>query len=100
MIQQITKELLAGIPLPIISARFHNSLAQISLSVSEKLRKQSGVNVVALSGGVWQNTTLLNKTIELLISNDFTVYIHEVVPSNDGGLSLGQAVITHHTINR
>jgi len=98
MIQQIVKELQTGVTISLISARFHNTIAQLSLSVCQNLRKQSGINVVALSGGVWQNTTLLNKTIELLVSDDFTVYIHQVVPANDGGLSVGQAVIAYHTI--
>ncbi|MEN8242069.1 MAG: carbamoyltransferase HypF [Chloroflexota bacterium] len=98
MFQQIVKELKARTPISLISARFHNTIAQLSLSVCQKLRKQSGINVVALSGGVWQNTTLLHKTIGLLVSDDFTVYVHQVVPANDGGLSLGQAVIAYHTI--
>jgi hydrogenase maturation protein HypF len=47
---------------------------------------------------VWQNSTLLNKTLKLLAADRFTVYVHEQVPANDGGLSLGQAVIAYHTI--
>jgi len=48
---------------------------------------------VALSGGVWQNITLLGRTLSLLRNDGFKVYIHQEVPTNDGGLSLGQAVI-------
>jgi len=48
---------------------------------------------VILSGGVWQNITLLQKTVTLLIKDGFTVHIHRLVPCNDGGLALGQAVI-------
>jgi hydrogenase maturation protein HypF len=99
MIVQIVNDVANGVPVPLISARFHNTIAQLSLSVCQKLKVQNGVNVVALSGGVWQNITLLNKTIDLLVSDAFTVYHHQVVPANDGGLSLGQAVIAHHTIN-
>jgi hydrogenase maturation protein HypF len=98
MIQNIVKDLQANTPIEKISARFHNTIAQISLAVCQQVNHQTGQNVVALSGGVWQNITLLNKTIALLVSNDFTVYIHHNVPTNDGGLSLGQAVIAYHTI--
>ncbi len=55
------------------------------------------VNEVVLSGGVWQNMTLLQKTIPLLERSDFIVYIHRQVPANDGGLALGQAAIAAKT---
>jgi hydrogenase maturation protein HypF len=51
------------------------------------------VNEVALSGGVFQNVTLLESVPPLLREAGFTVYTHRVVPPNDGGLSLGQAII-------
>jgi hydrogenase maturation protein HypF len=51
------------------------------------------VNVVALSGGVWQNSLLLKKTIPLLQKHSFEVLLHQRVPPNDGGIALGQALI-------
>jgi hydrogenase maturation protein HypF len=98
MIQNIVRDKHAGVPVSTISARFHNTIAQMSLEICKRIKKQSGQNIVALTGGVWQNITLLNKTIALLVANDYTVYIHHNVPTNDGGLSLGQAVIAYHTI--
>jgi hydrogenase maturation protein HypF len=98
MIQSIVRDKHAGVPVSTISARFHNTIAQMSLETCQRIKKQSGQNIVALTGGVWQNITLLNKTIALLVANDYTVYIHHNVPTNDGGLSLGQAVIAYHTI--
>ena len=53
---------------------------------------------VALSGGVWQNMTLLQKTVPSLEAQGFTVFTHYNIPTNDGGLSLGQAVIAYHNI--
>ncbi|MFN7034986.1 MAG: hypothetical protein ACK4SN_01360, partial [Bellilinea sp.] len=53
----------------------------------------SGVSVVALSGGVWQNSLLLKKTVPLLENYSFEVLTHQRVPANDGGIALGQALI-------
>jgi hydrogenase maturation protein HypF len=58
------------------------------------MRKTSGVSDIALSGGVWQNMLLLQKTVQLLSKDGFTVLVHNQVPTNDGGLALGQAIIT------
>ena len=76
-----------------IAARFHNGLAQMVTTASLRLRTETGINEVALSGGVWQNITLLGRTLSLLQNQGFQVYLHREVPANDGGLSLGQAVI-------
>lgn len=78
----------------IISAKFHNTIAQICLDASLDIQKNTGVNTVALSGGVWQNITLLQKTKPLLEENGFSVLIHNQVPSNDGGISLGQLMVS------
>jgi hydrogenase maturation protein HypF len=76
-----------------ISARFHNGLAEMVREVCHKLRADTGVSQVVLSGGVWQNVTLLTKTVPLLEKDGFTVLVHRQVPANDGGLALGQAAI-------
>ena len=55
--------------------------------------KRTILSDVALSGGVWQNMALLERAVRLLDRSGFTVYIHRGVPANDGGLSLGQAVV-------
>jgi hydrogenase maturation protein HypF len=93
MLRAIVSDLLEGAPIAILAARFHNSLAQAVLQVCQRLRPVFGDLPVALSGGVWQNRTLLRKTLELLDGAGFTVYVHEQVPSNDGGLALGQAAV-------
>ncbi len=92
-VEALIADVLAGIPVPIISARFHNGLAQLGLEICRDLRVARNINKVALSGGVWQNITLLRRTLSLLQDAGFVVYIHHQVPTNDGGLSLGQAVI-------
>lgn len=60
---------------------------------AEAAREATGIGVVVLSGGVFQNATLLAECLRILPHAGFSVYAHERIPSNDGGLSLGQAVV-------
>jgi hydrogenase maturation protein HypF len=92
-IEALLKDGLAGVPISTISARFHNGLAESVREICLKIRSETGIDRVALSGGVWQNITLLGRTLSLLKTSGFRVYIHREVPANDGGLSLGQAMI-------
>lgn len=82
-----------GVPLPIVAARFHNSIALIVREVCLSIRQHYDLNEVALSGGVFQNMTLLKRTLALLRAENFKIYTHRLVPPNDGGLALGQAAI-------
>ena len=93
LIQGIVTDFLGGTPTPTIAARFHNGLAQMILQVTNSIRNRYGITAIALSGGVWQNLTLLQKTLSLLHEDGFEVYVHHQVPTNDGGVSLGQAVV-------
>lgn len=76
-----------------IAARFHNGIARMVLAVCRHLRDVHALDEVVLSGGVWQNVTLLRQALNLLKRDRFTVYIHHQVPANDGGIALGQAAI-------
>jgi len=93
MLVELMDDLRLGISPSMMSAKFHNGIAQMAVNVCQKIRKQSHITTAALSGGVWQNKYLLNKTINKLEKEGFDVLIHRQVPCNDGGLSLGQAVI-------
>jgi len=77
----------------IIAARFHNTIAAIVSDTCLRIGKQTGINRVAMSGGVFQNSLLLEKAYALLHKNGFKVYTHRRVPTNDGGIALGQAII-------
>jgi hydrogenase maturation protein HypF len=77
----------------IISVKFHNTIAKIIVDVSEKIRREDGLKKVVLSGGVFQNRYLIETSIFLLKQSGFDVYINNLVPANDGGISLGQLVI-------
>jgi hydrogenase maturation protein HypF len=78
-----------------ISARFHNTVAHMIFDMCRSIAKETGINRVALSGGVFQNRLLLRKVVPLLESTGFSVLTHKQVPCNDGGISLGQAVIAN-----
>jgi len=75
----------------IISARFHNSIARAISQMTKGMREETGISDIFLSGGVFQNTFLLGKVWDMLKEDGFSVHIHHKVPSNDGGISLGQA---------
>jgi hydrogenase maturation protein HypF len=81
----------------LISSKFHNTVAQVILEVSEKIRRDSSIEKVVLSGGVFQNKYLLEKTIHKLAQNRFKVFTNHQVPANDGGVSLGQLLIASKT---
>lgn len=93
VIQAVAADILASLPVPVIAAKFHYAVADLIVRLSLDLRRQTGLNRVALSGGVFQNTTLLQVAVNRLQANNFTVLTHRRVPPNDGGLALGQAMI-------
>jgi len=78
-----------------ISVKFHNTIACLASEMCRLISGQTGITQVALSGGVFQNRLLLQKTIYMLEKDNFKVLIHRQVPCNDGGISLGQAVIAN-----
>jgi len=93
MLDALVRDLLAGTDTGIISARFHNTLAVMITCMSGKIRNERNLSKVVLSGGVFQNSHLLGKTLSLLEASDFRVYFNHQVPLNDGGIALGQLLI-------
>ncbi|MCX8066676.1 MAG: carbamoyltransferase HypF [Anaerolineae bacterium] len=93
VLRAVVADVRAGIPAPVIAAKFHNGVAAMVRDVCLQLRLATGLNEVALSGGVFQNMALLRRVVRLLEEAEFAVYVHRAVPPNDGGISLGQAVI-------
>jgi hydrogenase maturation protein HypF len=82
-----------GESIPALSAKFHNTLVALVVELASRAKSTYGVDRVALSGGVWQNMTLLIHSIQSLSHAGFTVLTHHHIPPNDGGISLGQAAI-------
>ncbi|WP_307802082.1 carbamoyltransferase HypF [Actinomadura violacea] len=83
----------AGVPAPMIAARFHNSVAALIVEGARRIRETTAIGTVALSGGVFQNMLLLERAVTGLEDAGFTVLTHHRVPPNDGGISLGQAAV-------
>lgn len=81
--------------LPIIAGRFHQTIVEVIVDLSLRIRKETGLKTVALAGGVFQNLILLEKSFEKLKEKGFKVLVKREVPINDGGISLGQAAVAH-----
>ncbi len=76
-----------------IARRFHSTLVEILLAVCRRIREDTGLSAVALSGGVFLNALLTSESARRLANEGFQIYRHRVVPANDGGLSLGQLAV-------
>jgi hydrogenase maturation protein HypF len=93
LVRAAADDLLAGTPPAVVAARFHGGVAEAIAAVCGQLRERSGLATVALSGGVFQNRLLLGRAVDRLTAAGFGVLTHHRVPANDGGISLGQAVV-------
>jgi hydrogenase maturation protein HypF len=91
----IVGDLYQGVAKAAVSARFHNTVARMIFDMCRLIARKTGINQAALSGGVFQNRLLLRKVIPLLEAAGFYVLTHKQVPCNDGGISLGQAVVAN-----
>jgi hydrogenase maturation protein HypF len=96
----VAEDLTAGTSRGVIAARFHNGVADLIAECCVALRERHGLSTVALSGGVFQNLLLLHATVTRLEARGFTVLVHSRVPCNDGGISLGQAVVAASRYDR
>lgn len=98
LIRAIVNDTNKGVLKETIAGRFHNAIADMTLTVCTKLRDNSGINDIVLTGGVFQNSLLTKLATVRLGKAGFKVYMQEKVPSNDGGISLGQAVVAWESV--
>ncbi len=91
-------DLLNGVSAAEVSARFHLGVADLIAGAARQIRDERRLTRIALSGGVFQNMFLLERTVALLECEGFEVFTHSRVPANDGGISLGQAAIANAQI--
>jgi hydrogenase maturation protein HypF len=94
----IIEDLHQGISEGRISAKFHNTVARMIKEMCQSIAEETDINHIALSGGVFQNRLLLRRTVRLLENSGFKVFTHRQIPCNDGGISLGQAVIANFAV--
>lgn len=91
----IVSDLSKNVPADAISDKFHNTAAQMVSEMCHQIAKETGIATVALSGGVFQNRRLMHKVTAALEAVGLSTITHSQVPCNDGGISLGQAVIAN-----
>jgi hydrogenase maturation protein HypF len=93
MIACIAREAAEGAPRPAISAKFHNTLGEAIVETCRRIRGETRLTRVCLSGGTFQNMRLLALAVAGLRRSGFEIFLHAKVPPNDGGIALGQAAI-------
>ena len=91
MVEGVVSDARRGTPAGTIARRFHDTLADAILAAVERIAEVAGARHVVLSGGVFQNVTLLARLLAGIRKRRMIPLIHRVVPTNDGGISLGQA---------
>lgn len=89
----IVEDILNNVEKVTIATKLHNTIIMTIFDTVSAIRLKEGINKIVLSGGVFQNKYLLTNTIELLRKNNFEVYSHATVPTNDGGIALGQLAV-------
>jgi len=92
IVRGVLKDLREGVAASTVSARFHNTVIQLIRVICQRIRRERGHDTIVLSGGCFQNVLLLDGACRLLERDGFDVRHHRLVPTNDGGLALGQAV--------
>jgi hydrogenase maturation protein HypF len=95
LFRELVKDVQDGVPQGIISRRFHEGLARAFAGACTQIGEDRALQTVALSGGCFQNSFLLRRFEELLTTAGFRVLSHRDVPTNDGGIALGQACIAN-----
>lgn len=100
LIKGIVDDIMGGVDRAVISGRFHTTLGMLIAETAKMIRGKTGVNDAALSGGVFQNQVLLEIAERRLTEAGFKVWTHSLIPSNDGGVSLGQAVVALERISK
>ena len=93
MIMQIVNDIHNALPVSDIAVKFHNTIINIGVEVSGKLRSKFNINKLVVSGGTFQNKYILQNLESVLADRGFEIFINEKVPSNDGGIALGQIAI-------
>jgi hydrogenase maturation protein HypF len=98
LIRSVVDDLIGGADVGTVSGRFHNWVSASLVETALRVRERQNIDTVALSGGCFQNEILLGRTKSALESRGFDVIVNRLVPTNDGGISFGQAVVAAATV--
>jgi hydrogenase maturation protein HypF len=93
IVKGIVGDLKKGEEVSDIALKFHDTLILIIFETVSEICKREGIRKVVLSGGVFQNKYLLEGVESIMRSNNYQVYSHSAVPTNDGGIALGQMAV-------
>lgn len=91
-VREIVKDIQVDKAAGLISAKFHTTLVKAFVQGADRIRQDTGIKEIVLSGGVFNNNRILSHTVSDLEKNGYTVYTHTQVPCGDGGIALGQAM--------
>ncbi|MFI6705632.1 carbamoyltransferase HypF [Nonomuraea sp. NPDC050478] len=102
LVRGVVEDVMGGVDVGRVAARFHRGLAAVVVRAVCAVGERAGLRTVALSGGVFQNTVLLEAVVSGLERERFEVLVHSRVPPGDGGIALGQAVVAaaHDRLSR
>jgi len=89
----VVDDVRSGTPASVVSARFHAAVTGLILELADRTRQDTGLDTVALGGGVFQNAVLLEAASAALKRAGFTVLRPRLLPPNDGGIALGQILV-------
>jgi hydrogenase maturation protein HypF len=98
LVRAVAEDAGRGVEAALIARRFHSTLVDVIAAVCGRLRRETGIGEVVLSGGVFLNALLTREVSARLGGEGFRVYRHHRVPPNDGGLSLGQLAVAAATL--
>lgn len=100
LIRQLLSDLASDVAVAHISRRFHSTVVEITCTICTRMREAHQVNQVVLSGGVFLNEFLLVNTLQRLQQLGFSAHCHRTVPTNDGGIALGQVAVANAVISQ
>jgi hydrogenase maturation protein HypF len=100
LVKHLIAERIKGTSQTQLAWTFHASLAALIAAGARKCREKCGIEICALSGGVFQNTLLMELVVKQLEKDGFNILHHRLVPPNDGGIALGQAAVAMYQLNK
>ncbi len=99
LIRAVARDIMSGVSPGIVSAKFHNTIARVTVDILRELADKYSIQLIGISGGCFQNRLLTERIVKYLAGSDLTLLTHGSVPPNDGGLAIGQVVVALKTMN-